>query len=70
MLFSLRHGFYQVSRHEPIRIEDHAVLGDDVVVGPNSIVKGVVSEDSLYLRNRILKETTQGEEELRKTILY
>ena len=69
MRFSLRHGFYQVSRHEPIRIEDHAVLGDDVVVGPNSIVKGVVSEDSLYLRNRILKETTQGEEELRKTIL-
>lgn len=69
MRFSLFHGFYQVSRHESIQIQDDSVLHDDVVVGPNSIVKGTLPSDSLYIRNKVLQEKGISEEEKNKTLL-
>ena len=50
-------------------MEDNVILPNDIVVGPNSIVRGEVPRDSLYVRNRVLEEQEGSKSEKVKNIL-
>ncbi|MBE5740935.1 MAG: hypothetical protein E7351_00145 [Clostridiales bacterium] len=53
--FSVTKGLYEYSQSSPIEIKGNKKIGKNSIISPNSIVDEDLKENSLYVRNKVIK---------------